>query len=181
MLIDSAWLISLLQLLQWTACPGDTCRLSHSCTCCSQHNSSTHADSHYWGEVLSCGEFFSPRLAVKHLPAKAVGLHGPPQIYGSTRFSFSSGQIQSLLQSSHIGNDAVLNISAHVTDSSTGETIYMYWKHKSSGFAVTHLPVATFQGGKWRKQLRSTWRGTHSSCPSATFLPHWSLRCSSPQ
>ncbi|XP_075883602.1 CD109 antigen-like [Nelusetta ayraudi] len=59
------------------------------------------------------------------------------EIYGSTRFSFSNHQVQSLLESSDISRDLLLHVSACVTESSTG--------HKVDKAAAVHLARDTFQ------------------------------------
>lgn len=73
-----------------------------------------------------------------------------PQIYGSTRFSFSNHQVQSLLESSDISRDVLLHVSACVTESSTGETLFLFFENhfQSAGCVVTHFSVATLQGHK---------------------------------
>lgn len=76
---DTVKLLSFLQLPQWTACPGDSGCLRLPGIWFPQCTFFTHADSNYWGEVLSFWGFRT--LTIKHLPAKALGV---PAAAGST-------------------------------------------------------------------------------------------------
>lgn len=76
---DTVKLLSFPQLPQWTACPGDSGCLRLSGIWFPQFTFFTHADSNYWGEVLSFWGFRT--LAIKRLPAKALGV---PAAAGST-------------------------------------------------------------------------------------------------
>lgn len=175
MLIDSVKRLSFLQLLQWTACTWDTCCLSHSGICCSQHNVSTHRDSNYWGMVRSFGGF--QRLAMTHLPWSPCS---------STDLRVSKIFLQK--RTDPVCFEVVRQRPwRSVTCFCLCDGLLYWWDYlllffsyyQSTGFVVTHVSVALFKDIKWKKQ--STWRGTHSSFLSATFRPHWSLHCTSPQ
>lgn len=144
-------LLSVLQLPQWTACPGDSGCLRLSGIWFPQCTFFTHADSNYWGEVLSFWGFRT--LAIKHLPAKALGV---PAAAGSTDLRVHQVFLQqssSPVPSGVVRHQPWLTVARFCLCDRVlywWDTLFLFFENhfQSAGCVVTHFSVATLQGHK---------------------------------